>query len=138
MRGAPGRFGAGRVLAALLIAALAAGCGGQPTGLVSGWARVSGTVVRAPTGAPVPGLTPSFAVFRDGGCTDPVLTTVDAMPDPVTDAAGLYQTDLVVHGWGVFRGCLAVTAGGVTARVPASFGSGRAGAPAVTVDVSIP
>ncbi|HEU4886176.1 MAG TPA: hypothetical protein VFT45_28310 [Longimicrobium sp.] len=123
--------------AVALAMALSAGCGAQPAGLVSGWARVSGTV-RTAGGAPVAGVTPSFAVFRDAACSDPVLTTVRAEPDPVTDAAGRYQTDVVVHGWGVFRGCLAVTANGVTVHVPADFAGRRENAPAVQVDLSIP
>ncbi|HYR08406.1 MAG TPA: hypothetical protein VEQ60_11575 [Longimicrobium sp.] len=126
------------VAAAILAAALSAGCGGDPAGLVSGWARVSGTV-RTAAGAPVAGVTPSFAVFRDAACTERVLTTVHTYPEPpVTDAAGHYQTEVLVHAWGAFQGCLAVTANGVTVHVPASFAGARENAPAVQVDVSVP
>lgn len=130
-------LGAGPVATLGLAVVLSAGCAGEPSGLVSGWARVSGTVVRA-DGAPVAGATPTFAVFRDAACTEPVLTTVQPMPVPVTDAAGRYRTDLVVHAWGVFQGCLAVSANGATVHVPASFGKDRERAPAVEVELRIP
>ncbi len=132
------RFGRGAVLAVCLVVALSAGCTDGSGPFVSGRARVSGTVARAGDGAPVAGVTPSFAVFRDTTCVEPVLTTVDAEPVPVTDTAGRYQTDLVVHAWGVFRGCLAVSASGVTVYVPANFGAERRRAPAVEVDLLIP
>lgn len=132
-------LGRGPVLVVGLVVVLSAGCTDPPSGLVSGWARVSGTVARAADGAPVAGVTPSFAVFRDTTCTEPVLTTVDPVPvPPTTDAAGRYQTDLVVHAWGVFRGCLAVSISGVIVYVPASFGVDRRGAPAIEVDLLTP
>jgi hypothetical protein len=132
-------LGRGPPLAVGLVVAVSAGCTGTPSDLVSGWAHVSGTVARAADGAPVAGVTPSFEVFRDTSCTEPVLTTVDPVPGPpVTDAAGRYQTDLVVHAWGVFRGCLAVSGSGATVYVLANFGADPRGAPAIEVHVLAP
>lgn len=133
----PGRR-MGAPLVAGLLAALLAGCTSEPSGLVSGWARVSGVVVRDADGTPVAGVTPSFAVFRDTACSDPVLTTVNPMPVPVTDLAGRYETDLRVFAWGVFRGCLAVTVDGLAVHVPADFGPRQERAPAVQVDLRVP
>jgi hypothetical protein len=133
----PGSF-VGPLLAAGIMFAMTTGCTRGPSGLVSGWACVHGTVTRAADGAPVAGVTPTFEVFRDTTCTLPVLTTWEARPVPVTDAAGRYETDLIVHGWGVFRGCLAVSADGATVHVPANFGAERARAPAVEADLRLP
>lgn len=121
-----------------LVLALSAGCTRDSTGLVSGWVHVSGTVTQAADGAPVAGVTPTFEVFRDTTCTERVLTTWEAMPVPVTDAAGRYETDLVVHAWGAFQGCLAVSGGGVTVQIPASFGAERSRAPTVEANLQIP
>lgn len=101
-------------------------------------ARVTGSVTRGTSGAPVAGVRVSIAVFRDTACTVPAAAAPAFFPDPVTDANGRFDTLVGLVMTQSFRGCVMVSHAGAVAAGPASFDSGPSLAPTVQLALQLP